>query len=1012
MVSMEKNIRPPFSLSDARGILEAHYGIQADTLEPLPSELDRNFYLRSRAGESFVLKIAHSSVSFRVLDLQNATMKHLLAHMNLFPELIASRDGEDVIEIASGTGDPYRVRLLRYIDGIPLCDFRPHSAELLQEIGAKLGSMAAAMQSFDHDEKRLSYRWNIGNLQQVASYGHDLPTDKKALLDHFLRLYADEVLPVLPSLRHSFVYNDANDTNILIRADCFRAKVAGMIDLGDMVYSPTVTDLAVALAYIMMNSKRPLDKAIAVVASFHRAFPLNESEIGVLFPLVAARLCLSVCISWYQQKQELDNQHLSVSESGAWELLNRLREIPPRYAHYLFRDTCGLPPCPTTETVAQWLRGRSFAPILGFELNATNSATLDFGMNSRLLAKVRELADPSAYSQPLRHALGDGITGIGNYNELRPIYLEDIFAVDHHERRTVHLGADLFAPANAPIHAPLAGRIYSLCDHKAEQDFGPTLILKHEIANDLCFFTLYSHLAEETLDRWVVGQDVHAGDLLAHVGDYPRNGNWTPHLHFQIIVDLLEEDKFPGFCSPKLRHLYTSLCPDPNLILRLPYDISAPPKSSVHDLLPRRRSLLNPALSLSYREPLHIERAFMQYLYDDAGQRYLDCVNNVPHVGHSHPRVVAAAQDQMAILNTNTRYLHKTILDYAEALTATLPEPLSVCFFVNSGSEANELALRLAKAFSGGSDFIVIDHAYHGHTTALIDISPYKFDGPGGRGRPPHVEVASMPDGFRGEVRGFDARAGEFYAASVAEKIASITARDRQLAAFIAEGILGCGGQMPLPAGYLKRAFALVREAGGVCVADEVQTGFGRVGSHFWSFELSGVAPDIVTMGKPIANGHPLGAVVTTPTIAAAFDNGMEYFNTFGGNPVACAIGLEVLNIIDDEHLQQKAFDTGADWMERLRDLQAEHPIIGHVRGSGLFLGIELIRDTKTLEPAEWETTYIVERMKGRGILLSTEGPHHNVLKLKPPLVFRREHVDLFMAVFADILQDTVLRSS
>ena len=394
------------------------------------------------------------------------------------------------------------------------------------------------------------------------------------------------------------------------------------------------------------------------------------------------------------------------------------------------------------------------------------------------------------------------------------------------------------------------------------------------------------------------------------------------------------------------------------------------------------------------------------------GQQYLDCVNNVPHVGHSHPRVVAAAQDQMAILNTNTRYLHKTILEYAEALTATLPEPLSVCFFVNSGSEANELALRLATAFTGGSDFLVIDHAYHGHTAALIDISPYKFDGPGGRGRPPHVEVAPMPDGFRGEVRGFDARAGEFYAASVAEKIAAIRARDRQLAVFIAEGILGCGGQIPLPAGYLKRAYALVREAGGVCVADEAQTGFGRVGSHFWSFELSGVAPDIVTMGKPIANGHPLGAVVTTPAIAAAFANGMEYFNTFGGNPVACAIGLEVLNIIDDEHLQQKASDTGAYWMERLRDLKAEHPIIGHVRGAGLFLGIELIRNTETLEPADWESSYIVERMKRQGILLSTEGPYHNVLKLKPPLIFRREDVDLFMAVFADVLRDTVLLRS
>ena len=261
----------------------------------------------------------------------------------------------------------------------------------------------------------------------------------------------------------------------------------------------------------------------------------------------------------------------------------------------------------------------------------------------------------------------------------------------------------------------------------------------------------------------------------------------------------------------------------------------------------------------------------MRHLYDEDGQPYLDCVNNVAQVGHSHPRIIRAAQDQMALLNTNTRYLHDAILDYAEALRRTLPEPLSVCFFVNSGSEANELALRLATAYTGGADFIVIDHAYHGHSTALIDISPYKFNGPGGSGKPAHVEVADMPDGFRGPSRGYGPRAGEFYARSVNEKIEAIQARGKQVAAFFAEGIMACGGQMPLPDGYLKRAYNLVREAGGICVADEVQTGFGRVGSHFWSFELSDVIPDIVTMGKPIANGHPLGAVVARPEIASRF---------------------------------------------------------------------------------------------------------------------------------------------
>ena len=1012
MLQMEDNIRPPFSPAEASAIARQRYNITPTAIRALPSELDRNYHLRAPSGEAYVLKIAHSSISDSVLDLQNKTLRHLRKSMDIVPELIPAASGDESIRVRAADGDEYRARMLRYIEGLPLSDFHPHSDALLADIGTQLGAISAALQTFRHAEKRPRYRWNIGCLREVAPYGDGLPPAKKSLLAVFLRLYEDEVLPALPQLRHSFSYNDPNDTNILVRASSSEPpRVAGFIDFGDMVYSPTMTDLAVALAYVMMGSARPLEKAAPVVQAYQRAFPLLEDEIRLLFPLIGARLCLSVCISWHQQKQEPDNSRLSISEKGAWDLLGRLREINPRYAHYRFRAACDLPACPQTSAVTEWLDAQSFAPILGEELSEANSKTVDFGLTSRILARVADLADPAAYAEPLRRHLGDSKFGIGYYNETRPIYLADAFAISQHERRTLHLGVDLFAPAETPIFAPLAGTVHSLADHESIQSYGPTLILKHEPSADLRFYTLYAHLSPRTLERWQVGQSVAAGDLLAHIGGYPRNGNWTPHLHFQIVVDLLGHiDYFPGVCAPSQRDLWTSLSPDPNHILRLPFSLQPREKTANAELLRRRRASLNPALSLSYQQPLKVARGFMHHLYDEDGQPYLDCVNNVAHVGHSHPRVLRAAQDQMALLNTNTRYLHDTIVEYAEALAATLPDPLSVCFFVNSGSEANELALRLASAYTGGTDVIVIDQAYHGHTSALIDISPYKFKGPGGRGQPPHVEIATMPDGYRGAVRGFDARAGEFYARSVAKKIHTIQSRKGRLSAFFAEGILGCGGQMPLPEGYLKRAYEMTRAAGGLCVADEVQAGFGRVGNRFWSFELSGVVPDIVTMGKPIANGHPLGAVVTTPAIAAAFDNGMEYFNTYGGNPVSCAIGLEVLSIVQDQGLQQNALDVGNHWMQRLRSLSARFPIIGQARGAGLFLGIELARDPATLEPADWEARYFVERMKGRGILVSTEGPHHNVLKLKPPIIFRREHVDLFVEVLADVLGDTVLR--
>ena len=401
----------------------------------------------------------------------------------------------------------------------------------------------------------------------------------------------------------------------------------------------------------------------------------------------------------------------------------------------------------------------------------------------------------------------------------------------------------------------------------------------------------------------------------------------------------------------------------------------------------KREKNLSKALSLSYENPLHIVRGQGQFLYDTEGKSYLDCVNNVCHVGHSHPRVVAALAGQAAALNTNTRYLHENIVRLAERLTGTMPPtlsgPLSVCFFVNSGSEANDLALRLARAYTGKRDMLVLEGAYHGNLSSLVEISPYKFDGKGGTGAPSWVHKLAMPCNYRGVFR-----AAKNPVARYAEQAqAAIDAADG-ISAFISESVIGTGGQVVFPEGYLAEIYAKTHEAGGVCIADEVQNGFGRFGTHFWGFQSHGVVPDIVTMGKPMGNGHPLAAVVTTPEIAAVFNNGMEYFNTFGGNPVSCAVGLAVLDVIEEEGLQENALRTGAKLKAGLLDLMARYPLIGDVRGKGLFLGIELVRDRATLEPAPAETHRLVEEMRNRQILLSVDGPLHNIIKIKPPIVF------------------------
>lgn len=410
------------------------------------------------------------------------------------------------------------------------------------------------------------------------------------------------------------------------------------------------------------------------------------------------------------------------------------------------------------------------------------------------------------------------------------------------------------------------------------------------------------------------------------------------------------------------------------------------------ELLAERKKLIGRNLSISYDQPLKITKGALQYLYDDKGGTYIDCVNNVSHVGHCHPVVVRAMQKQIATLNTNTRYLHDALEAFASSLTATLPAKLKVCYFTNSGSEANDLAIRMSRHYTRQQDVIVLDHAYHGTSTIAIQLSPYKFDGKGGSGQEPWVHKALSPDLYRGEYRYGDANAGEQYAADVQRIITELQQQKKAPAAFICETLLGVGGQIPLPANYLKAVYAHVRAAGGVCIADEVQVGFGRVGEHFWGFQLQEVEPDIVVLGKPIGNGHPLAAVVVTEEIANAFNNGMEYFNTFGGNPVSMVTGNTVLRVIREEEMQRQARETGDYLMQLLKDLMPKHAIIGDVRGHGLFVGAELVRNRQTKEPAVPEIDQVVQQMKARGFLLSTDGPLHNVLKIKPPLVFTREN--------------------
>jgi len=1014
-MSLEARVGPSIAEGEAVRIARELYGVEASA-QALPGEYDDNFHLTGADGQALVLKVMHPARERSFIDMQCQALRHLAQrspHLSL-PRVLPDHDGELFSTITIADGSTRLVWLLTFVKGTVLAKVRPHAPELLGDLGRFLGEMDAALHSFSHPTAHRELKWDSTRAVWIKNYVQHIADAKgRALVEKFLGLYDSDVVPALPRLRRSVIYGDANDYNVLVSDPWPQPrKVTSVIDFGDMHHGLTVSEPAIAAAYAILGKKDPLEAGAAIVAGYHKTFPLEETELAALYALIGTRLAVSVVNSACRKLLKPDDPYVTVSEASAWEALQRLAEIHPRIAHYTFRAACGLPAVPQSEGIKRWLQtnARSVTSVLETEVRLAPSIVFDFSVGSTFLGAGPSAGEPGKLTQKIFSEIKQAGAdfGVGRYDEPRSLYTSPLFGASSDstaERRTIHLGIDLFVEPGTPVRAPLDGVVHIVANNSAPMDYGPLVILQHETGDDEKFFTLYGHLTTDTLSSLRAGQHIAHGRQFARVGSSDENGGWAPHVHFQIILDLLELGAdFPGVAYASQRAVWTSLSPDPNLLLGIPPDRFPREELRFAETLAARQAYLGKNLSISYQRPLKIERGWMQHLYDDMGRAYLDMYNNVPLVGHSHPRVVKAAQEQLALLNTNTRYLHDNVNRYAERLTRLLPEPLRVCFFVNSGSEANELALRLARAHTGREDVIVLEHAYHGHTNTMIDISPYKFDGPGGRGKKPWVHVAPLADDYRGLYRRDDNEAGAKYARHVEEILTRTKAEGRGLAAYIVETLPSVGGQIVFPPGYLAAVYSHVRAAGGVCIADEVQVGFGRLGTHFWGFETQNVVPDIVVLGKPIGNAFPLAAVITKREIADSFNNGMEFFSTFGGNPVACAAGLAVLDVLEEEQLQKHALRVGAHLISGLRKLQERHDLIGDVRGSGLFLGIDLVLDRETRKPAPLQASYVVNRLRDCGILTGTDGPHHNVLKLRPPLVFSESDADFFAKTLNDVL--------
>ncbi|MTI17512.1 aminotransferase class III-fold pyridoxal phosphate-dependent enzyme [Rhodobacteraceae bacterium RKSG542] len=1008
---------PAFDTKHIAEFLFIHWGLEG-ALTPLESERDQNHCLQTASGERFTVKIVNASEPAAETDFQTAMLEHLAtsAPELPMPRLQKTKQGMATQKVDSAEGTVHSMRVVSWVAGVPLAQSE-RSRAVISSLGSLLGRLDKALRGFVHPGALRTFDWDIRSAGHARSRLDALANDKqREIVSYFLDRFERHVEPKFAGLRAAVIHNDANDWNVLVDEND-PSHVCGLIDFGDSLHTPVIAEVAIAGAYSIMDTKDPIGVAADLAAAYHAEYPLEEEEVDLLFDLIAMRLVTSVSLSALRRDETEDNPYLAVSEQPAWDLLEKLAAIKPAFATAIFRRACGFEAVRGADEIRRFCSKNrdSFASV--FERHPAMMAKdivpfIDPEHVMTLSSRNRQPDVAQAWWEAYAKEKGVEL-GIGPWGEKRSVYSSSIFESKfiQGQRRTHHLGVDLFLGAGTKVFSPMPAVVRSVEVEVDPLGYGCMIALEHQTDNGVPFVSLWGHMAHEAAERLSVGDTLAAGDLVGYLGNPSENGGWAPHLHLQLSADAeLSAPEILGVGEAEYMDVWADLFPDASDFAGLPPETYGSEGRTPEEIISVRKARLLPNLSMSYEEPIKFVRGDGAFLIDHKGRAYLDCFNNVCHLGHAHPAVVEALANQAAKLNTNTRYLHDNIAEYSERLTETLPEGLSVASFVCSGSEANSLMIRMAQTVTGRRDAIVLDWAYHGTTPELIDLSPYKYKRKGGNGRADHVYEAAIPDVYRAPADWPQEEIVARYIESVEQQIRDMAKRGTSPSFFIAESIPSVAGQVFMPDGYLQEVYRLVREAGGLCVADEVQVGFGRVGRHWWAFESQGVTPDIVTMGKPIGNGHPMAALVTTKETADKFNNGMEYFNTFGGNPVSCAVGLAVLNTIENEGLRENAEVTGDYLISGFNRLAENYEIIGDVRGMGLFLGIELVLDRKTKEPATAAARKITNRAKELGVLMGTEGPYDNVLKMRPPMVFSKKNADLLLGVldqaFAEVMAE------
>ncbi|MCC9707636.1 aminotransferase [Streptomyces sp. MNU76] len=955
---------PRTTPAEAELIAAEHLGITARA-QALGSQQDANFLLHADDGTpATILKIANPAFSTVEIDAQDAAAD-LIASAR--PELrvatvLRRPDGSPLRTTVDTENGPAVARLLRHLPGGTLSGPRHLSPGTVAGMGTIVGKVSTALRAFRHPGLDRVLQWDPQHADRVVAKlaRHIGEPDRRAAVQTATAEAWAHVHRLAAALPSQAVHLDLTDDNLVRCPDSRPTVPDGVIDFGDVTTSWAVGELAISLSSMLHHDGIEPHHVLPAVRAFHAVRPLSPEEAEAVWPLVVLRAAVLVVSGRHQATVDEDNSYAKDALDHEWRIFAQATRLPLPVMIHLIRDATGMADVPARPAQADvpahpLLRDLAAEDITLLDLSA-EADSMDHGA----------WIDPGTEARLVTSALTDGADAVATrYAHAR---LTGTPALSAESPATVPTGIDLWLGRDAVVQAPAAGKVLAAAPGHVELTYGAQAL-------SLSF-------SREIQPVVTTGATVRAGEDITHLCS-------GASLH--IALRDPDGPAAPRLVRPEYAAAWLALTADPAPLLGLAVESD---RTRERDLLDRRDAAFATVQEHYYADPPRIERGWRHHLLSADGRSYLDIVNNVTPLGHAHPRVERAVSRQLRRLNTNSRFHYASVVEFSERLAALLPDPLDTVFLVNSGSEAVDLGLRLAIGASGRPDVVALREAYHGWTYASDAVSTSLQDNPNALAtRPSWVHTVDSPNSYRGRHRGPDAAR---YAPEAVAVIDELAAAGRPAGALIGETFYGNAGGVALPEGYLAQVYAAVRRHGGLAVADEVQVGYGRLGHWFWGFEQQQAVPDIVCVAKAMGNGHPLGAVITSRAVADRYRDQGYFFSSTGGSPVSSIVGLTVLDTLRDEDLQGNAARVGGHLKSRLEALADRHGIIGAVHGSGLYLGLELVRDRVGLEPATEETAELCDRMLDLGVIVQPTGDHLNILKIKPPLCIDTTAADYF----------------